>query len=108
MIAISVSSGQVRVPAVIGVSVAQARSDLVQAGLDAQIVEQLDDTVPTGTVLAQSPLPGTAVDRGTLVTITVAIAPEPTAEVPIDPFPTESAPAPAPVPVPVPTETPAA
>ena len=108
MIAISVSSGQVRVPAVIGVSVAQARSDLVQAGLDAQIVEQLDDTVPTGTVLAQSPLPGTAVDRGTLVTITVAIAPEPTAEVPIDPFPTESAPAPVPVPVPVPTETPAA
>ncbi len=110
MIAISVSSGQVRVPAVIGVSVAQARSDLVQAGLEAQIVEQLDDTVPTGTVLAQSPPPGTAVDRGTLVTITVAIAPEPTAELPIEPFPTESAPAPAPPPepVPVPTETPAA
>ena len=108
MIAISVSSGQVRVPAVIGVSVAQARSDLVQAGLDAQIVEQLDDTVPTGTVLAQSPLPGTAVARGTVVPITVAIAPEPTAEVPIEPCPTESAPAPVPVPVPVPTETPAA
>ena len=106
MIAISVSSGQVRVPAVIGVSVAQARSDLVQVGLDAQIVEQSDDTVPAGTVLAQSPLPGTAVDRGTLVTITVAIAPEPTAEPTFEPFPTESAPAPEPVPVP--TDTPAA
>ncbi|GDX32645.1 serine/threonine protein kinase [Actinomycetes bacterium] len=108
MIAISVSSGQVRVPAVIGVSVAQARSDLVQAGLDAQIVEQPDDTVPSGTVLAQSPLPGTAVDRGTLVTITVAIVPEPTAEPTFEPFPTESAPAPEPAPVPAPTETPAA
>ncbi|MCX6423491.1 MAG: Stk1 family PASTA domain-containing Ser/Thr kinase [Actinobacteria bacterium] len=106
MISISVSSGQVRVPAVIGVSEAQARSDLVQAGLDAQVVNQADDTVESGTVLAQSPLPGTAVDRGTLVTITVAIAPEPTAEPTFEPFPSEPAPVPEPVPVPVPTPTP--
>ena len=106
MISISVSSGQVRVPAVIGVSEAQARSDLVQAGLDAQIVNQSDDTVEAGTVLAQSPLPGTAVDRGTLVTITVAIAPEPTAEPTFEPFPSEPAPVPEPVPVPTPTPTP--
>jgi serine/threonine-protein kinase len=106
MISISVSSGQVRVPEVIGVSEAQARSDLVQAGLDAQIVNQSDDTVEAGTVLAQSPLPGTAVDRGTLVTITVAIAPEPTAEPTFEPFPSEPAPVPEPVPVPTPTPTP--
>ncbi len=106
MISISVSSGQVRVPAVIGVSEAQARSDLVQAGLDAQVVQQADDTVAPGTVLAQSPLPGTAVDRGTLVTITVAIAPEPTAEPTFEPFPSEPAPVPEPVPVPTPTPTP--
>ena len=106
MISISVSSGQVRVPAVIGVSEAQARSDLVQAGLDAQVVNQADDTVESGTVLAQSPLPGTAVDRGTLVTITVAIAPEPTAEPTFEPFPSEPAPVPEPVPVPTPTPTP--
>lgn len=106
MISISVSSGQVRVPAVIGVSEAQARSDLVQVGLDAQVVKQSDDTVASGTVLAQSPLPGTAVDRGTLVTITVAIAPEPTAEPTFEPFPSEPAPVPEPVPVPTPTPTP--
>ncbi len=106
MISISVSSGQVRVPAVIGVSEAQARSDLVQAGLDAQVVNQADETVESGTVLAQSPLPGTAVDRGTLVTITVAIAPEPTAEPTFEPFPSEPAPVPEPVPVPTPTPTP--
>ncbi len=106
MISISVSSGQVRVPAVIGVSEAQARSDLVQVGLDAQVVKQSDDTVAPGTVLAQSPLPGTAVDRGTLVTITVAIAPEPTAEPTFEPFPSEPAPVPEPVPVPTPTPTP--
>jgi eukaryotic-like serine/threonine-protein kinase len=106
MISISVSSGQVRVPAVIGVSEAQARSDLVQAGLDAQVVKQSDDTVAPGTVLAQSPLPGTAVDRGTLVTITVAIAPEPTAEPTFEPFPSEPAPVPEPVPEPVPVPVP--
>ncbi|HAN71983.1 MAG TPA: Stk1 family PASTA domain-containing Ser/Thr kinase, partial [Actinobacteria bacterium] len=94
---ITVSSGLVKVPEVVGVSEAQARSDLAQAGFDIQIVEIEDPTVPASTVLAQSPQGGELLARGSIVTITVSTSP------PLPPTPTAE-PIPEPVPEPAPTD----
>jgi serine/threonine-protein kinase len=97
MINITVSSGLVQVPSVTGLSEAQARSDLAQAGFEAQVVEQNDSSVPEGTVLAQSPKAGSELSRGSTVTITVAIAvPEPQPEPTVGP--TNATPAPVTIP----------
>ncbi len=97
MINITVSSGLVQVPSVTGLSEAQARSDLAQAGFEAQVVEQNDSSVPEGTVLAQSPKAGSNLSRGSTVTITVAIAiPEPQPEPSVGP--TDATPAPVAIP----------
>ena len=74
---ITVSSGLVKVPKVIGSSEAQARSDLAQAGFDVQVVEIQDGSVSGGTVLAQSPQGGELLPRGSVVTITVSTSPPP-------------------------------
>ena len=71
------SNGKAKVPDVVGSSEAQARSDLINAGFDVNVVQQETDAQPEGTVLAQSPKAGSSVVRGTLVTITVAKAPPP-------------------------------
>jgi len=77
---ITVSSGQVTVPNVVGASEAQARSDLAQAGFDTQVVVLTDATALGGTVLAQSPQAGQTLARGSVVTISVAASLQPTAE----------------------------
>ena len=112
-IAITVSSGLVEVPDVVGISESQALSDLARAGFETQVIDQEIADVPPGEVLAQSPQPGSRLERGALVTITVAVGPiiptpEPTVA-PTDtavPVPTDTA-APAPVdtgaPAPAPT-----
>jgi eukaryotic-like serine/threonine-protein kinase len=74
---ITVSSGLVKVPKVVGSSEAQARSDLAQIGFDVQVVEIEDGTVSSGTVLAQSPKAGELLPRGSVVTITVSTSPPP-------------------------------
>jgi serine/threonine-protein kinase len=88
---ITVSSGLVKVPKVVGSSEAQARSDLAQSGFDVQVVEIQDGSVSSGTVLAQSPQGGELLPRGSVVTITVSTSP------PLPPTPT---------PEPTPTEEP--
>jgi serine/threonine-protein kinase len=93
MVNITVSSGLVQVPLVTGLSEAQARSDLAQAGFEAQVVEQNDPSITEGTVLAQSPKAGSDLARGSTVTITVAITiPEPEPEPSIGPTDTPVAP----------------
>ena len=87
---IVISSGLIEVPDVTGATEAQARSDLAQAGFVVQMVEQESTVASPGTVLAQSPQPGTQLERGSLVTITVSLA----------------APEPTPIPTPIPTPTP--
>lgn len=109
---ITVSSGLVKVPDVVGVSEAQARSDLAQAGFDIQIVEIEDPTAPAGTVLAQSPQGGELLARGSIVTITVSTAPpeptiEPTLPPTSEPTPEPTAPTAAPTDTFAPTAPPA-
>lgn len=101
-VAVVVSSGLVQVPDVTGASQAQALSDLTRAGFEVQVVEQQSEGDPPGTVLAQSPRPGTSLERGAVVTITVALAP-PAPEPEPEP---EPVPEPEPEPVPVPEPEP--
>ena len=90
---ISVSDGKTTVPNVVGSSEAQARSDLINAGFQPNVVTQEDGTVPAGQVLAQSPKAGTSAVKGTLVTITVSTAP-PTPTATPTPTPTATTPSP--------------
>ena len=107
-VGVVVSSGLIEVPDVTDLNVAQALSDLAQAGFEVQQVEQVSTLEPAGIVLAQSPQPGTSLERGSVVTITISLAPEPTEEP--TPTPTEPLPpdpnAPTEVPVPDPTAVP--
>jgi serine/threonine protein kinase/beta-lactam-binding protein with PASTA domain len=107
-VGVVVSSGLIQVPDVTELNVAQALSDLAQAGFEVQQVEQESTLEPAGIVLAQSPQPGTSLERGSVVTITISLAPEPTEEP--TPTPTEPLPPdpnqPTDVPVPDPTDVP--
>ena len=77
-----VSSGptQVEVPDVIGLARESAEATLNRAGLGFTIREQDSDSDP-GTVIAQDPVGGTIVDKGSRVQLTVAKEPE-TVDVP--------------------------
>jgi serine/threonine-protein kinase len=71
-VAITIASGTRTVPQVIGNSEAQARSNIVQAGFDPQVIYQdIGTDIAAGTVLAQSPQGGAKLDRGSVVTITI-------------------------------------
>ena len=76
-VSITVSTGNIVVPEVAGLEEAQARSDLVQAGFEVQVIYQQTETTYPGQVLAQSPQAGSPLERGSVVTITVATAPPP-------------------------------
>ena len=78
-VAITVASGSRMVPKLIGSSEDQARSDIVQAGFDPQVIYQdIGTDVAAGTVLAQSPQGGAKLDRGSVVTITIGRVAAPT------------------------------
>ena len=74
-VALTVSSGKVRVPSVVGEQQAQARADLSNAGFQVQVITQQSTSVPDGTVTAQNPKGGTLLQQNKTVTITVAQAP---------------------------------
>ncbi|MCW2534258.1 MAG: protein kinase [Blastococcus sp.] len=60
------------VPAVTGLSLAQAQRDLQNAGLRVTVTEVLDDAATDNTVTAQDPAEGSRLERGSTVTLTVA------------------------------------
>src|SRR5262249_49008988 len=86
-VAITVSSGKVKVPNVIGEQQEQAKADLSNAGFSVTVITQQTSSAPAGTVIAQSPKAGTLLQQGKIVTITVAQPP------------------PTPTPTPTPTDT---
>lgn len=100
---IEVSKGTKNIPNLVGLSEAQARSDLINAGFVVNVVTQEDAIAAPGTVLAQTPRPGRKVAPGSLVTLTVAI---PSTEPIPDPNQPGPTPPPVPVPEPVPPPTP--
>jgi len=73
-----VSSGPptVAVPNVVGLTQAQATTDLTTAGLVPGIVtQQNDDNVPAGDVIDQDPISGTMVASGSAVDLVVSLGP---------------------------------
>jgi serine/threonine-protein kinase len=65
----------VAVPNVVGLTQANAESQLENADLEVRVQEQADATVPPGQVLSQSPAAGQQVNKGSTVTIVVSVAP---------------------------------
>ena len=81
---LTVSSGRdlVTVPDVLNQSQSSAESEITSAGLSVgAVTSQGDDRVAPGTVLSQSPSPGTEIPEGDAVSLVVAIA-QPEVEVP--------------------------
>ncbi len=74
-VALTVSSGKVPVPSVIGEPQEQAKADLANAGFSVTVIPQTTNSVQAGTVVAQNPKSGTLLAQGKIVTITVAQAP---------------------------------
>jgi len=71
---VSEGAEEVTVPGVTGQSQASAQAELSAAGLRADISEEESDEEP-GTVIRQSPSEGSAVEKGSAVSIVVARAP---------------------------------
>jgi serine/threonine-protein kinase len=69
---------QVIVPAVVGLDVAQAKSELTAAGLDPSTVSEPNDQFGPGLVFAQAPQPTTTARKGSVVVIKVSTGPTPT------------------------------
>ncbi len=76
-VAITISTGLLTVPDLVGASEAQAKTDLVQVGFVPEVLYQESMDATAGTVIAQSPQPGAGLDRGSTVVITVSTAPPP-------------------------------
>jgi len=69
---VSAGKEQVKVPSVIGKSLAEAKSAIEAAGLVATTAEAFSDTVAKGNVIEQSPDPDVLVYAGSTVTVTVS------------------------------------
>jgi eukaryotic-like serine/threonine-protein kinase len=79
-VVLDVSKGAktVTVPNVVGMTEANARSTLEQAGFQVTSTSAPSDTTPSGSVSAQSPSAGTGAPKGSTVTITVSTGPSTT------------------------------
>jgi serine/threonine-protein kinase len=74
-VVLEIASGNVQVPALVGISEIEAKTILTQAGFLVKIVEAYDANQPIGVVLAQAPSAGETRIIGSSVTITVNKAP---------------------------------
>ena len=103
-VTLTVASGTGRVPSVIGLKEAAARTALNKAGFQVNSQQRASATGSPGAVITQDPPAGSSQDIGSTVLITVAIAPPPTPTP--TPTPTTSSPTPTPTPTsPTPTPT---
>lgn len=105
----------VTVPDLVGMTLERAETEIDDAGLalgDVSLAIAEESVATSGTVLAQTPLPGTEVDEGTSVALVIATGPpialaEVETEAPVPTPAPAPAPAPEPEPVPEPEPTPA-
>ncbi len=86
-VAITVSSGLKVVPQVVGLTEAQAITDLTNLGFTVEVLPQAGLPEQIGLVIAQAPKPGTKAKFDSLVTISVAVSPD---QVPPAPPPAET------------------
>ena len=90
-VVLTISNGEVKVPDVEGEQEAQARADLVNAGLRVSRINRVTDSAEPGTVIDQNPDAGSTVRANTVVTITVAVAPPAQPSTPPAPTPSATA-----------------
>lgn len=76
-ITVSQGTGTVAVPALVGLSEAQATAALTTAGLESRVVEAASATVDAGDVITQDPAAGLTIDVGSTVAVTVSTGPAP-------------------------------
>ena len=74
-VVLQIASGQVEVPALIGIDAIQAKTLLVQAGFLVREVTAFDSAQPSGVVIRQAPDGGSTQTNGQPVTITINTAP---------------------------------
>ena len=74
-VTLQIASGEVEVPALIGIDAIQAKTILVQAGFLVKEVEAYDANQPVGVVIRQAPDAGITQTIGNSVTITINKAP---------------------------------
>ena len=74
-ITVARAPGQIDVPSVVGQTVDEASATLRDAGLNLGEVSEEESTEPGGTVISQTPVAESQVDKGTRVDVVVAIAP---------------------------------
>ena len=72
---LQIASGQIEVPALIGIDAIQAKTILVQVGFLVNEIEAYDANQPEGVVIRQAPDAGTTQTIGKSVTITINKAP---------------------------------
>ncbi len=75
-VALTVSSGLTVVPQVVGLTEAQAITDLTNLGFAVEVLQQVGLPEQIGLVIAQAPKPGTKAKFDSLVTISVAVSAE--------------------------------
>ena len=78
-ITVSQGTGTVAVPALVGLSEAQATATLTTAGLEARVVEAASATVAEGDVITQDPAAGLTIAVGSTVAVTISTGPAPVA-----------------------------
>ena len=78
-ITVSQGTGTVSVPALVGLTEADASGDLTSAGLESRVVQAPSATVDRGVVITQDPAAGLQIDVGSTVAITVSTGPAPVA-----------------------------
>ena len=75
LVSITVSSGKVPVPNVVGKTQTDAKNTLLNAGFLVEVVFEENGTVPENTVIAQNPEAKSVTLKGTIITIKVAKLP---------------------------------
>ncbi len=76
---ITISSGKISVPNVLGKDKTTAYSLLLAAGFNVQFIDEPRSDIGAGIVLAQSPLPGEVALKGATILLNVSVAPAATA-----------------------------
>jgi serine/threonine-protein kinase len=75
---ITISSGKIAIPNVLGKDKTTAYSLLLAAGFNVQFIDEPRGDIGAGIVLAQSPLPGEVALKGATILLNVSVAPAPT------------------------------
>jgi serine/threonine-protein kinase len=70
-VVLTIASGEITVPDLIGVEVIQAKTILIQAGFLVKEFNEYDATQPEGVVIRQAPEAGSTQTIGNSVTITI-------------------------------------